>query len=121
MRLEFDGKYRYICPHCKGEQEWVIVYWNAFGASVVDFILEEGGIEPTGRVDFERGLIDFRWEEVYCPGCKKKLDAEDIERGFFGWLKELRKRDPKLHAEIVAELLLGEQEGDIWRCDRCDE
>jgi hypothetical protein len=107
--IDFDGGLRYICPKCGKEQEFIGVFWTAYGFSKVSFSVSEDWKD----IDFDKEEIDVRdYEDIEtpdnpfcCPSCRETLDAEDIREGFFKWLERLKKEDSEWYAEVIAELL----------------
>ena len=105
MKIVFDGRLRYVCPHCGEEQKAVLTTWKAWGVSEVSFSVEGGRMKTEDEID-TRNYVDIDEEGEYsCPDCDEKLTVEDVMGGLKKWLEKLKKEDPEEYAEIIAELL----------------
>jgi hypothetical protein len=104
----------YICPHCKKERRSVSVWGGTWDD--IPLILDDDKTDifrPSAVVYRWRGKLELYicyprqldFEPFHCSFCHEPLETESVLEGFFEWLERLRERDPKQHAEIVAELL----------------
>jgi hypothetical protein len=92
---KFDGKLKWVCPHCGAENETVAEECTAYHS----FEIDEEGVTPLKLKD-----LDYN-SPLECPSCYEEVTAEDIRTGFRRWLENLKRTDPERHAEILAELL----------------
>jgi hypothetical protein len=107
--LAFTGKIAYICPHCGTEQRFLEVECRARGHTLASFRIEGQMLSMTdvdlSREHFRMDSMTLVLGPLRCPRCKTDMTIVEIREGFSRWLERLRERDPKQHAEIVAELL----------------
>jgi hypothetical protein len=87
----------WICPHCGGENETVQV------EGLAEFLVQlDSGVRLGKQVDFQ--IVAHPFEPVYyhCPRCDEMLTIDELGTAVEHWIRELKQKDPKRHAEILA-------------------
>ena len=86
---------RFICPHCGKEQRYIRAQFLFLRGLLTyeEFTKIYGGSKPD----------EFSY--FFCPSCGALLRKVEIQRGFFRWLRRLKKESPRRYAKAIAELL----------------
>jgi predicted RNA-binding Zn-ribbon protein involved in translation (DUF1610 family) len=85
---------RFICPRCGKKQRYIRA----------QFLFLRGFLTYGEFTKIYRGKPD-EFSCFFCPSCGALLRKVEIQRGFFRWLRRLKREDPKRYAKVIAELL----------------
>jgi len=116
-KLRFDGSIRWICPHCKAENDTIKVLVRIEGITPeMNFQLDDDDVN-TGVLDKALDALDrdeepeypemeeiwdYQEEEYICPFCYQQVTAGHIREGFHKWLERLKDKDPEQYAELLS-------------------
>jgi predicted RNA-binding Zn-ribbon protein involved in translation (DUF1610 family) len=86
---------RFICPRCGKKQRYIRAQFLFLRGLLTyeEFTKIYGGSKPD----------EFSY--FFCPSCGALLRKVEIQRGFFRWLRRLKKESPRRYAKAIAELL----------------
>jgi len=104
-KIKFDGNLKWICPHCRAENEGIDADITAYGSFWSAWFTITG---DTIEIDEKENQPDYNYFEYngfYCPKCRGGVTAKEVREGLFRWLEKIRRVDPEWYAEAMADLV----------------
>jgi predicted nucleic-acid-binding Zn-ribbon protein len=103
-KIAFDGNLKWICPHCGAENEGIdadITAYGSFRSAWFAVVGDKVEIDENEEPNYDY----FEYNLFCCPKCRGDVTAKEIKDGLFKWLEKIRKENPELYSEVMADLV----------------